>query len=226
MPQIGGYVVVVEEGPTAGEYEFIADTGHPIAGQKVEIDGLVYVVDDVCFREDTEARTATRRSFARVRVRPVGQGDRVTPPDLDKPTVLPFVPPPAGGRSTAILPPSLVAVLVVAGYAEQKVSYRVCTRRLAQLRRCGANWVSVRPRELWRLSRLAKRYMFEAATLAAELRDEELIWPSCALAPAVEPELRPWSVLQELHQGSSPPARSARPALRLVSGGPARGIGA
>jgi hypothetical protein len=216
--QIGSYVVVIEDGPAAGnECEFIGDTGRPLAGEPFELDGLLYVVAEVLHKEDIEARTTMRYSFVRVRLRFAGQAVALSPDDEDEaPTgVLPFAPPVGGGRITTLFPPSLVAALVVAGYGEQKVAFRFGQRRLAQLRR--DRWIAASPRALWRLSRRAKRMMFAAMDFASGLTDDELIWPSFAALPP-SPEPRPSSALQESARDASLQVQSPRPVLRLVRG--------
>lgn len=213
MRQIGSYIAVIEDGPAAGQqHEFIGDTGRPMGGEPFELDGLLYVVVEARHMEDTEARTTMRYSFVRVLLRFAGQivarpGDG----DDEATTVLPFAAPTDGQRTTALLPPSLVAVLVVAGYGEQKVAYRLGRRRLAQLRR--GRWIAAEPATLWRLSRSAKRFMLAAVDFGLRLSDDELTWSSCVPSRR---ELQPWSVLQESTRDASPQAPSPRPALRLV----------
>ncbi|MCU1282230.1 MAG: hypothetical protein JWM53_5776 [bacterium] len=213
MRQIGSYVVVIEDGPAAGQqHEFIGDTGRPHAGEPFELDGLLYVVVEARHQEDTDAHTTMRYSFVRILLRFAGQAAALSTDGDEAPTtVLPFAGPVDGPRTTTLLPPSLVAVLVVAGYSEQKVAYRLGKRRLAQLRR--GRWVAADPGTLWRLSRRAKRFMLEAANFALELTDDELTWSSSS---PLQPELRPWSVLQDLHLDASRRVRSQPPALRLV----------
>lgn len=213
MRQIGSYIVVIEDGPAAGqEHEFIGDTGRPLAGEPFELDGLLYVVAEARHREDTEARTTMRYSFVRVLLRFAGHAVALpSDGDDERTTVLPFAAPADGRRTSTLLPPSLVAVLVVAGYGEQKVAFRLGRRRLAQLRR--GRWIAAEPAALWRLSRRAKRFMLAAVDFGLGLTDDELTWSSSAPS---QPALRPWSVPQELDQAASRRVRSGPPALRLV----------
>lgn len=211
--QIGGYIVVIEAGPTPREYELIGTAGHPVAGEQIVLESANYVVTRVRHEEDEEARTVARYTYPRVFVRVAGRGPQLpmTDSDID---VVPFAPPPKGS-STAILPPSIVAVLVAAGYAEQKLAYRAGSRQLAQLRRCGGRWMTVTSRELWRLSRRAKRFMLEATAFAAELSDEDLTWSSSSGRPR-SPAFEPSSFPEELYQDALRRSRSPRPVLRLV----------
>ena len=58
--------------------------------------------------------------------------------------MLPFVAPPAGpdGRvASAILPATLVALLVACGYREQAYRYRAARRVTARLHRDGQGWI-------------------------------------------------------------------------------------
>lgn len=218
MP-IGGYVVVIEGEAGPIQHELVADAGHPIVGEHISLEGENYAVVAVRHEEDPENRAAARHTYARVFVRLAG--DRATrprtPAESKAPRVLPFIGSAAPPASTTavILPPSLVAVLVVAGYSEQKIGYRNGRRRVGQLRRAGDHWMAVDGAELWRDSRAAKRQLEAATAFAAALAAQDsasLTWPispSCAPTPVRPP--RPATSPE-----TSPPSRSARPALRLV----------
>ena len=212
--QIGGYIVVVEGSPTPKEYELIGTAGHPVVGEELVLESANYLVTRVSHEEDEEARTVARYTYPRVFVRVAGKRRQVPSTDDDV-AVVPFAAPPKGSRWTAsIFPPSLVAVLVAAGYAEQKLAYRAGSRQLAQLRRCGGRWMTLTPRDLWRLSRRAKRFMLDATAFAAALSDEELTWSSSSGMAASASGGS--SFPQELYQDALRPSRSARPVLRLV----------
>lgn len=213
--QIGGYVVVIEGPAAPSEYELVGTAGHPVVGEELVLNSANYMVVRVRHEEDQEARTAARYMYPRVFVRVADGSTRQPSPADDEVAVLPFAPPPEELRSSsAILPPSLVAVLVAAGYAEQKLAYRSGSRQFAQLRRCGRRWMAVTNGDLWGLSRRAKRFMINATAFAAALSDDELTWSwPCETLPAsaAEPSSPP-GMSQDALQRS----RSARPVLRLV----------
>ena len=231
MP-IGGYVVVIENGSEVVEHELIADAGHPNVGERIVLDSATYAVVAVQHEEDRDSHASARHTYARVFLRPIDPvpGMRAPRPDGDAPSaILPFVVPSSASRC-ALLPSSLVAVLVVAGYSEQKMVYRTGRRRVAQLLRAGDRWMAMDGAEAWRLSRLAKRQLHAAirfalalagapdATLDATLDDDRV---------ATSPSVAPASSSPPPAPGprSLPPARSAPPALRLVLGGQDREIG-
>lgn len=207
-----GYQLVVCEPAGEKEEVWFSTTRSPVRGEKFALDGASYVVVDVEHVED-DADDGRRRSYPRVYVSPWPKGPSKELPG--EPTgrtsgaVLPFEPPSGGTapRTSAILPPALVAWIVVAGYEVQRVRYRVGRRDCAELVRAGRQMVVIAPEEAWRLSRRAKRHMLEALDFWESLTDKELTWPSSS-APRVS---------SFFPEGDPRPARSSRPALRLVS---------
>ncbi len=223
MP-IGGYIVVIGSGSEVIEHELIADAGHPNVGERIVLDGATYVVVAVQHEEERDSHASARHTYARVFLRPLDSRRAPRPrPDGDAPSaILPFVAPP-GVDGCAILPPALVAVLVVAGYSEQKMVYRTGRRRVAQLLRAGDRWMALNGADAWRLSRLAKRQLHGAIRFALTLAgghgpavddDGATTLPCAAPARAAAPPRSPTAGPE-----TAPPARSARPALRLVPGG-------
>src|SRR5579863_1383499 len=136
MAPLGSYRVTIEasDGRVLATHEFVS-SGHPAVGEELVIDGVVYVVRRVRHEEDLEARTISRYSHAHVFARLAGAPDRAAPPSptSDSALVLPFKVPREASTS-ALLPPALVATLVIAGYAQQKIAMRSGWRHLGQLR--------------------------------------------------------------------------------------------
>jgi hypothetical protein len=214
--QIGGYIVVVEGTETPLEYELIGTAGHPTLGEELVLDSAQYVVTRVRHEEDAEARTVARYTYPRVFVRVTGGKGRQRPSTDTELAVVPYAPPGEESRhASAILPPSLVAVLVAAGYAEQKLAFRGGSRQLAQLRRCGGRWMTLTSRDLWSLSRRAKRFMLDAAAFAAALSSDDLTWSWSSETGTLQVSEEP-SFPREMPRDALRPTRPARPVLRLV----------
>jgi hypothetical protein len=227
MGHIGQYFVTVEDhdGAAIEEHAFVA-TGHPSVGEEIMLPSGLHVVVRVRHEEDGEGRTLQRYSQARVFVRRGDGSGRAPRPagTRENTAVLPFAPPAPELATASLLPPSLLAVLVVAGYAEQKAMWRTGWRRVGLLRRVEGRWAVVAAEQLWRDSRRAKRYMLEAAAWTNALVSwGDLTWPSSSAAPF---RPRPPAPAVSAPRGSppapTPPPRRAPPALRLVRGGPAR----
>jgi hypothetical protein len=206
------YVIVVEsaDGRSPRELCRTATTGHPAAGDEVIIDGAAYVVTRVRHQDDPEPPTDRVYTVAWVFVRPLGAmpAARPTTPSTNappwSPRVLPFAAPPPGrdGRvASAILPATLVALLVACGYREQASRYRAARRVSARLRRDGHGWIvdDVAPAALWQASRRAKHGFAAAAALVAGGG----LSGSCAPEPPARPS-------------PAPSPRAARPTLRLA----------
>lgn len=228
MAQIGQYFVTVEDsdGNVVEEHELVA-TGHPAVGEQILLESGLHVVVRVRHEEDAESRTLQRYTHARVFVRRVDEASRApTPAEQAEATVLPFAPPPPDATTSRLLPPSLLAVLVVAGYAEQKASFRLGWRRLGLLQRAEGRWAAITANQLWRYSRRAKRYMLEAAAWTNALAARATVtWPSSSRAATGTPAPRAapsTSAPRDSPPATTPPPRSSRPALRLVPGGRAR----
>jgi hypothetical protein len=207
------YVIVVEAADGRAHQELCrtATTGHPAAGEEVIIDGAAYEVTRVRHQDDPDAPTERVYTVAWVFVRPLGAPATPwpTPPSGPAsapwaPRVLPFALPAPGGDGqveSAILPATLVALLVACGYREQASRYRAARRVTARLRRDGHGWIvdEVAPAAWWQASRRAKHAFTAAAGLLAGAR----LSGSCA--PALPNRPSP-----------APSPRAARPALRLA----------
>jgi hypothetical protein len=133
MP-FGDYVVVVEErtGVELARVTLTAEGTRPLVGEEVVLRGEVYAVRKVRHVPNAGTYSSRESTIAEVIVRHAG-GPRPSPfpgsPERSSPTktrgiVLPFSPPPANRPVTSFyLPPSLIAALVGAGYAQQETVY-------------------------------------------------------------------------------------------------------
>ncbi len=213
---MGEYVIVIEDenGKLLAEVQRTATTGHPLAGEEIALGGVLHVVHRVRHEDDPEARSSREYTIARVFVRVRRDGSRKARrhADADSGPVLPFAPrgPVGAPLDSAILPGPLVAVLVACGYRAQATYFKSRNRVAAGLYRNGHGWFveNETPEEMWRLSRLAKRYCGEVQALIGD----SMCDPVTATSPpsiVVSP-----SLLCSPTPQASPP--SARPTLRLV----------
>jgi hypothetical protein len=204
-----GYMLIREDGNGEQlEPVELTQQGFPAQGQEVEWDGHVYRVYRVRHKPDPSALSDDLNHMAaHVWARRVDtQWERRK--DGPVAPIMPFLSPTSladGFVESAILPPVLLSILVLAGYDTLKVQFRNCRRDFAQLVRThGGTWVMVR--EAWRLSRLAKRYRNEVASFLIETA------LAASGAPTTTPARRP--------PRSSPPSlpspRRGDPRLRLV----------
>lgn len=145
--RIGEYRIVIQNmtGEVLAEVDRTTATGHPAVGEEIVLDGFVYVVERVRHEDDPAAR-ATRRYTAPclfVRRRDGVTRGRRKDAQRAPPRVLPL----GGSRrrrmrgtSTVILPPSLVALIVAAGYDAQVRHFQRRSRNGARLSRVGQGW--------------------------------------------------------------------------------------
>lgn len=191
--RVGEYLIVIEDlrGQQIGDAVRTASSGHPAVGDEVLIRDVLYVVHRVRHEDEADGRTEREYTFARVFVRPA------TLKRVDS------------SENQPMARHSLVAIIVAAGYRAQATNFRALNRDVARLVREGAGWVLVEsaPEELWRLSRLAKRYYAEVQALI-----QTRALSSSVSGPSQEPNASCPGAFQAPAQ--RPPSR--RPALHLV----------
>jgi hypothetical protein len=185
---VGSYQIVIEDldGNVVAALDRTSRIGRPAVGDEVIVEGQIYRVTRVRYEDDPEDRTVRRYMNARLFVRRPRPEPRRR--DADGSRVLPFKPPRRAAASepplppSAILPPSLVAVLAATGYRRQATELKARSRVARRLQRQGDGWFVAEhdPDELYRRSRLAKRHYGEWVAIIAELSGAETISWSCA----------------------------------------------
>lgn len=208
-----GYVLIREDGNGEQlEPVELTEQGFPAEGQEVEWEDRLYRVYRVRHKLDVDAVSDDLNHMAahvwarQIEPPPARRNDVSTAP------IIPFTAPvraPDGSFQSAILPPALLSVLVLAGYDTLKIQFRKCRRDISQLIRTnGGTWVMVR--EAWRLSRLAKRYRNEVSFFIN----------GTGLAASGVPTPTPAESPPKSSPPSAPSPPRARPALRLVPAQP------
>src|SRR5207302_1853036 len=124
----------------------------------------------------TATITRRKRLMASVFVKPLGDGGRQPSPEEpnDGPgaRIIPLDAARRAARPRDGLHSHFFLAIVLVGYTVQKIYFRMRHRWAARLERDGLSWQlgpADEPAELWRLSRLAKRYRNETAILCAEI---------------------------------------------------------
>jgi hypothetical protein len=119
-------------------------TGHPAVGEEIMLDNHVYIVERVRHQDDPDARSTRRYTAPCLFVRRRDGVVRGRRKDAQRsPRVLPIVGPQrrhVRRLVSAILPPSLVAILVAAGYDAQVRHFQRLSRGGARLSRVGQGW--------------------------------------------------------------------------------------
>lgn len=207
---VGGEYTVVITDDHSKELKTIdrtASSGHPQTGSEIPVGGDFRTVYRVRHVPDPDDRTSREYTVPLVFVRE-REGPARRPSNDKDCRVVPF-------RSTAldadtgsaIFPPMLIAMIVARGYRDQATEFRARMRIATQLAGDGKGWFAEdTPDELWRLSRLAKRYFLEAEFLIAEMGRAADAAAFSARGSFCAPDLR---------RAPSPTPLSA-PALRLV----------
>jgi hypothetical protein len=220
---VGEYIIEIEDaqGNPTGETVRSTATGHPIRGEEIKLpDGRIFVVYRVLHEDEPDAYSERHYTTARVFVRPAAAQDRHLAPvastrDVTRGFIEPLALP--GGFDgpplrSVILPPFLLAVIVIHAYQEQATYYRRCRRAAGRLIREGHGWIlqTLTTDDLWTISRRAKRHENELANACLIRGCGEIIPPSPG--PCERPS-EPTPIQRE----APPPARRAhRPTLRLV----------
>jgi hypothetical protein len=201
----GGYILVREDsGNTQLDPVELTEQGCPDIGHEVEWEDRMYRVYRVSHKPDPGARSDdSNHMTAHVFARAIGWSPRLG--ESTSP-ILPFTQPlrrSDGSFESAILPPTLLSILVLAGYDTAKIQFRTANREYARVvRNQGGTWTLVR--EAWRLSRVAKRHRNEVVAFIVMLESSETSSP----VPAPSPP--------NSSHSPAPSPRRARPALSLV----------
>jgi hypothetical protein len=144
--RIGEYRIVIQNmtGEILAQVDRTTATGHPAVGEEIVLDNYVYVVERVRHQDDPDARSTRRYTAPCLFVRRRDGVVRGRRKDAHRaPRVLPFLGPRRRhlrGLSSVILPSSLVAILVAAGYDAQLRHFQRRSRGGARLSRVGQGW--------------------------------------------------------------------------------------
>ncbi len=169
---IGEYIIriVNERGEQAGDdLHCLSRTRCPNVGEYVVIRDAMYVVATIIHHEADPARTRSAAPYTLpvLLVREAATPGAVSPPTTgtDAPNVLALDAKRAQlsmrSEETYYLPATLIAVLVCIGYREQATAFASRSRVAAELVYLGWTWfadpIAIDSKELWRLSRAARR---------------------------------------------------------------------
>jgi hypothetical protein len=194
--RIGEYRIVIQNmtGEILAQVDRTTATGHPAVGEEIMLDNHVYVVERVRHQDDPDARSTRRYTAPCLFVRRrdgVVHGRRK---DAHRaPRVLPFMGPRRRhlrGLSSVIFPPSLVAILVAAGYDAQLRHFQRLSRGGARLSRAGQGWfveAGESPSDALSLAREARKQRRRAEQLLCRLAACAPPWPA---GPYAEPQIR------------------------------------
>jgi hypothetical protein len=176
--RIGEYRIVIQDmtGEVLATVDRTTATGHPAVGEEIVLDNLVYTVERVRHEDDPDARTTRRYTAPCLFVRRRDGVVRGRRKDAQRSgRVLPFAGPQRrnlDGLTSVILPPSLIAVLVAAGYDTQLRHFQRRSRGAVRLSRVGQGWfveAGESPSDCLSLAREARKQRHRAEQLLCRL---------------------------------------------------------
>jgi hypothetical protein len=163
-------------GEILAEVDRTTATGHPAVGEEIVLDNHIYVVERVRHQDDPDARATRRYTAPCLYVRRRDGVVRGRRKDAHRaPRVLPFTGPRRRhlrGLASVILPSSLVAILVAAGYDTQLRHFQRRSRGAARLSRVGQGWfveAGESPSDALTLAREARKQRRRAEQLLCRL---------------------------------------------------------